>query len=85
MKGKSGADEDMEALSYPVGRFDPAAEVPHTQRPALIDSIAAAPDGCGRRCTGSRTGRPSGPTMSTRTSGVAAIMSLTLPHPYPYP
>lgn len=33
----------MEQLRYPVGRFQPAAEVPHTQRAALIDSIAAAP------------------------------------------
>ena len=30
-------------LRYPVGRFDPAAEVPHEQRTALIDSIAATP------------------------------------------
>lgn len=33
----------MEALKYPVGRFDAAAEVPHSQRAALIDSIAATP------------------------------------------
>ena len=33
----------MDALRYPVGRFDAAAEVPHAQRAALIDSIAATP------------------------------------------
>jgi uncharacterized damage-inducible protein DinB len=33
----------MEALRYPVGRFDPLATVSHAQRGALIDSIAAAP------------------------------------------
>jgi len=34
----------LEDLRYPVGRFDPAAEVPHAQRAALIDSIAATPE-----------------------------------------
>ena len=33
----------MEALKYPVGRFDAAAEVAHSQRAALIDSIADTP------------------------------------------
>lgn len=33
----------MEALRYPVGRFDPKTEVPHEQRASLIDSIAAVP------------------------------------------
>lgn len=33
----------MEALRYPVGRFDPHAIVAHAERAALIDSIAAAP------------------------------------------
>jgi hypothetical protein len=33
----------VDALRYPVGRFDAAAEVPHAQRAALIDSIAATP------------------------------------------
>ena len=33
----------MEALRYPVGRFDPKVDVPHEQRASLIDSIAAVP------------------------------------------
>jgi hypothetical protein len=33
----------MEDLRYPVGRFDPGAEVPHGERAALIESIATAP------------------------------------------
>jgi uncharacterized damage-inducible protein DinB len=33
----------VEALKYPVGRFDAAAEIPHDERGALIDSIAATP------------------------------------------
>src|SRR5687767_10694146 len=33
----------MEDLRYPVGRFEPAAEVPHNARGALIESIATAP------------------------------------------
>ncbi|MBI4543681.1 MAG: bacillithiol transferase BstA [Gemmatimonadetes bacterium] len=33
----------LEDLRYPVGRFDPGAEVPHQQRSALIDEIAAIP------------------------------------------
>src|SRR5262245_25383260 len=34
----------MEALRYPVGRFDAAAEVEHSRRAALIDNIAAVPE-----------------------------------------
>ena len=34
----------MEELRYPVGRFDPKVQVPHAERPALIDNIAAVPD-----------------------------------------
>ena len=33
----------MDALRYPVGRFDAAADVPHAERAALIESIAATP------------------------------------------
>jgi uncharacterized damage-inducible protein DinB len=33
----------VEALRYPVGRFDPKVEVPHEQRASLIDNIAAVP------------------------------------------
>jgi hypothetical protein len=33
----------MQSLKYPVGPFDAAAEVPHTARVTLIDSIAATP------------------------------------------
>jgi hypothetical protein len=33
----------MEDLRYPVGRFDPASEVPHGARAALVESIATAP------------------------------------------
>jgi len=33
----------LEALRYPVGRFDPKVVVPHEQRASLIDSIAAVP------------------------------------------
>jgi hypothetical protein len=33
----------MEDLRYPVGRFDPAAEVPHSARAALVESISTAP------------------------------------------
>lgn len=33
----------MEPLKYPVGGFDPSAEVPHAARAGLIDSIAQTP------------------------------------------
>ncbi|HUP89169.1 MAG TPA: putative metal-dependent hydrolase [Longimicrobiales bacterium] len=33
----------METLKYPIGRFDPKAEAPASERPELIQSIAAAP------------------------------------------
>ncbi|HEX6939186.1 MAG TPA: bacillithiol transferase BstA [Longimicrobiales bacterium] len=36
-------DRQLEALKYPVGRFDPESEVPHEARAALIDGIAALP------------------------------------------
>lgn len=34
----------MEALRYPVGRFDPTVEVEHAQRADLIDNLAAVPE-----------------------------------------
>ena len=33
----------MEDLKYPVGRFEAAAEVPHSARAALIDSVGSTP------------------------------------------
>lgn len=33
----------MEHLQYPVGRFDPAVQIPHAERAALIDVIEQLP------------------------------------------
>lgn len=42
----------MDELRYPVGRFDPAAEVGHSERGALIDSIADTPRRVRAACAG---------------------------------